>query len=58
MNYVWDCFQHAFKMKNFEPIHYLDNKSLDEIFNTILYILDDEIEQINDDEIDEIEGIQ
>ncbi len=43
MNYVWDSFQHVFKTDVFNEIHYLDVESQDEIFNTILYILDVEI---------------
>jgi hypothetical protein len=48
MNYVWDCLQHTFKRKEFDIIRYLDVKSLDEVYNSILYIIDEEFsERIN-----------
>lgn len=42
-NYVWDCFIHVFNRDIFNKIHYLDVTSKDEIYNTILCIIDDEI---------------
>lgn len=43
MNYIWDSFQHIFKTDIFKEIHYLDVESQDEVFNTILYIIDIEV---------------
>ena len=43
MNYVWDEFQRTFKLEMFKEIQYLDVKSQDEVFNTILCIIDTEI---------------
>lgn len=43
MNYVWDCFQHVFKKEKYKEIQYLDIESQDEIYNTILYIIDTQI---------------
>lgn len=43
MNYIWDSFQHIFKQDIFKEIHYLDVESQDEVFNTILYIIDVEV---------------
>ena len=40
MNYVWDCFQHILFSNKYKKIQYLDAESQDEIFNTILYIID------------------
>jgi hypothetical protein len=42
-NYVWDCFTHVFERPLFKDIQYLDIPSKDEIYNTILCIIDDEI---------------
>ena len=43
MNYVWDCFQHILFLNKYKKIQYLDAESQDEIFNTILYIIDTEV---------------
>lgn len=42
-NYVWDCFMHVFNRDIFNEIRYLDVTSKDEIYNTILCIIDDTI---------------
>jgi hypothetical protein len=42
-NYVWDCFIHVFNREIFKDIYYLDVTSKDEIYNTILCIIDEEI---------------
>ena len=55
MNYVWDCFNHILKSEKYKKIQYLDIESQDEIFNTILYIIDTQIFKNFDDESDDDE---